>query len=925
MKKAAIVGMVVLALLPLLSVRSHGQSRIKGEIQGTVLDDKGEALPGVTVALTGEPLFQKSLAAVTNTRGVFRFVGLNPGLYEIACELQGFNAVKMTAIEVLAGKSSPVVVRLAAASIRTEVTVIAKPPLIETKTPQQTTTLDNSLVANLPVARNASSFVSLMNSAPGFFNNTGYGAAGGSEATDIAYGSYTTNFQLNGLSVDNVKFGYTTVNPIYETIEEVQIVGVGASAEYGNYIGASVNVVTKSGTNKLHGSLTGLFTDHSFYGNNSPGSISQLEPQNVKYDAETTGTLSGPIVPEKLFFFVGGGFYGTKKKYSYFTDFQSIQRPRVYAKLDWAANNRNTVSVLWNSNPIRIDPQSMQPGNAETTWVEQTVAMNAVIATWQSILSERSYFNLKFAGYGDKNVQTPLTPGIPFYRDNATGLGYGSSMQGYDSRTSRIELSPSFTHYLDDFLGTSHELKIGLEYDRAQEHSDNVYSGGGYLVSQPSGDQTMWRAFTGGNTHTKGIVTRLGGYFQDNFKLGKRLNLNIGLRYEQPTITAKDYPDQLARFHLFSPRFGFSYDILGDAKYVFHASYGVYYNKILTWTFRQCLPGNEDQNIYTLTLPTAPFDATAENLQQQLALVAQPTNLASTVFQKVPFPVDADLRVPRSDYYSLGFSNMLGEDFVLSIDYIYKQDRNRMTFVSDAVHTYAEREWTDSYIGRTITVWDQVDRNPDTGVHLTNSSFAKKRHHFVMVELRKRPSQRWSMLFSYVYQNSKSNFPLEGDIGGSAPYNIDTDPEFFQNPYLWGREWDRQHQFKLMGTYLGPWGISLSGNMRVVSGLPWTPQISSSYTGIFRSTGSFNILLEPKGSRRAPFQSNFDVRLAKLFKLAGTQFEVFADVFNLFNSASYEGLTEKVTSKYPEGISAFGQPWTLENPRYMRLGFNWRF
>jgi hypothetical protein len=187
------------------------------------------------------------------------------------------------------------------------------------------------------------------------------------------------------------------------------------------------------------------------------------------------------------------------------------------------------------------------------------------------------------------------------------------------------------------------------------------------------------------------------------------------------------------------------------------------------------------------------------------------------------------------------------------------------------------------------------------------------------------------MMLSYVYQNTMSNMYGASDIGGFGGWNYDTDPHFYQNPLQWGKDGDREHQFKLLGTYFGPWGINISGNLQALSGVPWEAFTYSSYvrdpsgTRVYRGTGSLRVWLEPKGSRRAPFNWNFDIRFAKAFKIRGSQLEFRVDIFNLFNNDYHAYLVGRPGQRYSTGQEAFGKPWRLEPPRNIYIGFTWRF
>jgi len=939
MKIKSLLTLVLLYIL--LPLFSPAQVTIKGEIAGIVIDEGGVALPGATVTLTGKKLLQKSISVVSNERGGFRFLNLTPGIYEIEIILQGFKAQKYTNIFVYVGKSTPIKAKLVAETLKEEIEVIAKAPLIETKASNIIISIDNNLVENIPTSRNFSSYADLVNAVPGIYNDTAYGSGGGyGRFRDFSYGSLTTSYQFNGLNVDNIAMGYSNVNPIYETIEEIQIVGIGATAEYGNYTGATVNIVTKGGTNSLHGSLTGLYTDSNFYADNSPGNIQELTPYDYKYDAEISATFGGPVIREKLFFFLAGGFSGQRKNWPDFTEHHTQKRFRYYGKLDWLINSKNSVSMIVSGNPSSLGPLDNGPRFAESTSAKTEMDMISLHATWQSLLSKSSFIYVKLGGFKDRLTIEPVYPGIPTFAnvDLSQGvydyMAYGSFSYEHIQPSFRIEAQAALTHYIDDFLGSSHELKFGLEYSRAQTKTDYGSTGGGTLSRVVYGPITVWGATTGPEMHTQEILIRVGGYVQDNLIIGRRLSLNLGLRYEIPTITARDFQGDVAEFHLFSPRVGFSYDFGGDAKNVLHGSFGIFYNKLRTESFRSSMPGNTDLFSYTLFLPTESFDITDDNITEMFAQLTQPENLSMIRTFSVPVPVDPDLRQTRADYFNIGFAKQLGNSFALSIDYVYKRDRNRRQWLSLAPHTFEESQWTDPWLGNTITVWDQTDDLSNEDMFLTNSTWAKKRHHIIMVVLRKQPSQKWSMMASYVYQNSKGNLPNWGDndLFVAPDFNMDNDPYYSRNSLQWGRQWDREHQFKLLVSYFGPWGILLSGNFQVLSGLPWQAEASSYDVGIYRSPKggeewqhTFDILLEPRGSRRTPFNWNFDLRLAKVFYIKDTHFELQIDIFNVFNNDYYSSIYTRPNDVYLDGTSAFGMPLRLDPPRHIRFGVTWRF
>jgi hypothetical protein len=920
-----------LVLCFLFSSALFPQTHEKGDIAGTIVDQEGGILPGATITLEGEKLFQRSISMVASERGVFRFLNLTPGVYKLKISLAGFNSMELSNVPVSVGKTTPVQVKLTAATVTAETTVVATAPLIETKTPQLTTSFTSVVIEATP--SRSRDFKDIMNAAPGFYDMSGFGAGGNNGWAGLAMGSSTTAFQLNGVDVGKPDYGYSTVNPLYETIEEIQVIATGASAEYGNFIGAAVNVVTKSGTNEFHGSLSLSYTGGPGWFADNSGGLVNLKPDSYKYDIPIAGTFSGPVISEKLFFSLGAGYEDANYKRKGGSPFyESNQKQQYYAKLDWLVNNRNTVTLLWNGNPVSIKNRHVLEGWQDSTGYDFPMQMNTLFASWNSTLTANSVLYVKFAGYKDNITKHMYAPDVPMYYDITNNVYYGGFYEHMRDYSQRRQVNAALTHYADNFLKSSHEFKVGVEYEKSQAGEWRQYSGGGYFDSYDYGDgTTLWYAIQWDGRDNLGKLNRFCAYAQDNIQVGKKLFFNIGLRYENPKLTARYFSGTLADFNIFSPRVGFSYDLRGDAKSVFHASYGRYFNKPLIGTFYRATPGSNNYYNYETVLPTAPFDTSSDNLKAMLAYLTQPEFLAFVQTQGTPVAIDPNLKVNNTDTFNIGFEKQLGADFALAIDYIYKRDRDRYQYTSSnaANHVYTERQWTDPWLNNTITVWDQVDDLSDNALTLTNSKLEKKNHHLIMVVLKKQPSRNWAMTLSYFYQNSKGNTPgLDGeaDMFGQCYINFDTDPEFSQNSYMYGPVWNRTHQIKLLTSYLGPWGLSLSADLRIMSALKWETQFNSRFADVARSYGRITLFLDPRGSHQPTASYTLNLRAAKLFKIKGSQLELQLDMFNLFNSDYYYRVGISPFGVYsPSGISNYGKPTSLFPPRTSRVGLTWRF
>ncbi len=933
---AALVGIL------LFSGSALAQTPVKGDISGIVVDQSNAALPGVTVTLTGQNLFQKSLTVVSDREGAFRFLSVTPGEYELEFTIQGMRTVKITGVAVELGLATPVKALMRIAQLHEEVQVVANGPTIEVSRPQVTVNYTTKMIDNLPASTR--SYIDVMNASPGINDNTAYGTSGNVSFSGFSTGSMTSAFRFNGVDVSDPAFGYSAISPIYESIEEIQVVGIGASAEYGNFEGAAVNVTTKSGTNQLHGSASAVYTGAGLYGNNS-GGVYELRPNDYRYKDEVTGTIGGPIVKGKLFYFAAGGYSTQKWEPRNTTEFMWNKFKRYQVKLDWVVNPNNTLSIMYNGNPAVQHNFYFSAGQAPSASQDYTQSMDTVFGSWRSVLSPRALLDVRFAAYSNVIKATPWYPGMPPYTDNGTGKSYGSGPFDRSIPASRFAVDPVLGLVGWNALGAKHDLKLGLEWDKSRAGEDRVYSGGGSFNSLPlAGNVTQWTAQAGGDMHDMSYISRVGLFAQDEATVGRRLHLSLGLRYERPDITAAKFNGSVMTFNIFSPRVGFAYDVKGDATSVVRASYGLYVNKVLGQTYYPALPGTDNAYVYQATFPTTAFPTfnpnDANSLKQMFTLLTQPQFLYQTYQYSIPATVDPNLKQNGSNVFSVGFDRALGTKTTLSATYLYRNSVNRYDLKSSAQHTYAEVMWTDPWLGNTVPLWQQTDKNPDTNLMLANSSWEKARTQMLMLVLRRQFTRDASIMASYTYQNTLSNLPGNGssDLFGFPDYNVDTDPQYTQNPLQWGHQWDRPHQFKLSGNYIFPGGFLLSSNFRGVSSVPWQPQVGLSVTNqgqlnlpvgtkIVRTIGSPIILLDTRGSHRGPMTWNLDLRVAKNFKVAQSRsVEIRVDVFNALNAGYYYNVASTPYAVYAStGRPSYGLPTSLFDPRNVQFSMVWKF
>ena len=284
-----------------------------GTIAGTVLDPSGSTVPGASITATS---LTTGLTRMTTSAadGGYVFPLLPVGPYSITVEARGFRRFEQRGITVETDKSSTVTVKLEIGATTDTVSVEANGELVETRSGTLSKIVSQQNIVELPLnGRNAASLVLL---APGTADLTAGNARGSGDTQQTATYPGAQSISSNGSRADDINYNldggsnqdhYTNVNnpfPNPDAVEEFSVQTNSYSAEYGRGAGAIVNVVTKSGTNQLHGSVFEFLRNGDLNARNFFASSHDLLKRN-----QFGGSLGGPIKKERLFFF--GTYQGT--------------------------------------------------------------------------------------------------------------------------------------------------------------------------------------------------------------------------------------------------------------------------------------------------------------------------------------------------------------------------------------------------------------------------------------------------------------------------------------------------------------------------------------------------------------------------------------------------------------------------------------
>ncbi|MEW5982901.1 MAG: TonB-dependent receptor [Acidobacteriota bacterium] len=291
---------VVACLCALAAVSAAAQSQITtGVIQGTVVDSSSAVLPGVTVEarLTSTNL---SRSLVTDGAGRFVFLQLPPGPYTVTFTLSGFATLIQENLTVTVGQAVRLDPVMKISAVAETVTVSTEGPTVETTRTAAATTLNQTTVETTPIL--GRKFEDLLTLTPGVSVVQG---PDGDEITFAGQRGVFNNISLDGGDYNNGFFGEqmggqrAAIDITLDAVREFQVVAVGASAEFGRSAGGIVNVITKSGSNDVTGSLFHYQRLEALTSNTSDG-----KPLTDFHREQFGGTTGGPLKKDRVFFFL---------------------------------------------------------------------------------------------------------------------------------------------------------------------------------------------------------------------------------------------------------------------------------------------------------------------------------------------------------------------------------------------------------------------------------------------------------------------------------------------------------------------------------------------------------------------------------------------------------------------------------------------
>lgn len=722
--------------LLVLSLVSIGLAQVQtGSIRGRVSDEEGNPLPGVTLTVVS-PSLQGEQTFVSTMEGNFRFPVLPPGEYTVKTELSGFQKIERTGIIVRVGKTITVNIQMEISTMEEEITVTAAAPVVDVESTDLTVTVTTELLKAIPMRRD---ILDVYRTAPA---TVGEGEANDYRKSASVHGGglHESKISLDGVDLVDPARGYISADVAFDAIDEVEIGLGGHKAEVAHVSAGYVNVVSKSGGNKFSGSITLLGNTEALTQNIVPqeqlDAVGLSTPIYFKYKFDSGLSLGGPIIKDKLWFFISGRYGDRKKKTMFipFTDPDGIYHgPYDYRRQEYADLNKFTTQItrklkwmgmyqytLFDDHPsawAQNDPY--QPWELEHEWEDNSHLISSVLTY---TFDQNTFAEARF-GYVHRYLNCKMhdTEG-PNWRiwgwDLATNYQWGSvEAWGEEIYTRKIfSLNMHVTRFQDDFLGTNHEFKAGFEYYRGDTSSQrtrpqpytNYWRNGqpwAYHNTTPYMGRIRIRTPQRNRDEMPALggFWRLGGFIQDSMNIGDRLTLNIGLRYDeahgfQPEAFLKGWHDNffngLANILLpemfptedmtvpamddtivykrFSPRIGANYDLFGNGKTSLKASFSRYAEILLSEIAGTWPFGNR-------SIDFTWYDDN-KNAYFDLPPIDRYEVRSYSPFLTDPDElrknVDPNLSAPYTDEWMAGISHELVKDFAVTLNFVYKESKN---------------------------------------------------------------------------------------------------------------------------------------------------------------------------------------------------------------------------------------------------------
>ena len=962
--------LLVLLVIGLTAERSAAQE-LRGRMTGVITDNTGAVLPGVTVTAAGPALIQPQIT-LSGADGTYRYAALPSGLYTVTFELSGFQTLKREDIRLGLNQTLSIDAQLQLSSLQETVTITGESPVVDVKNTTIGTNFTKELLQDIPNARD---IWAALAQAPGF-QMTAYDVGGSHTGTQTGFQTYGVSGQNKTLFEGiNVTEGQDTNAGYFDfgSFEEMQVGGSGNMGEQSG-LGAFLNLTVKSGGDKFNSQVYYDYVGQQTLSNNVPDAfktpggtdssgfraptiidpatgqrlgLSRGNPITKQYDFNVN--LGGPIRKGRLWYFLS---YRDNNQYKTILGLPGeeaqSQLVNKTAKVTYQLNRSNQIIGFYNVRskfqPLR-DLSLAIPVSA-ANWQDSKNRPQKI--EWTSTLGNRAFLDVQGSHWGNyfplypTQTQSTSTEGVPVGRiDLDTNQQSGASSLYHNRTTLKPQLSAALSYFVDRF-GGNHNFKFGIEAYRERRQ---------FLRFQPGNIYYRDRGNTPVevdiyNTPNEGIddSTATGLYAQDGWNVTRRFTINAGVRFDRYKIGWPEQsftPEQTAYFQpvstqkttvadlkSVSPRLGFAWDMTGSGKTVWKGYYGRFYYNPSTDVSQLENPVGQAALRYQFN------DVNGNKLldgPQELG------RLLTTVGGAGFVTVDRALEHPYGQEASTHFEQELAPYLSGRASYVYKSTRNVWAEVDVTRANAYTIPFPFTDIGpdgvrgtaddQQLTLYDRPASAPSTRTftnpgRIPGVPALEGDYHTIEFALNRRFHGKWLLLTSFEQtwaDDFRSTTTGTGslDVVRQATSTSTGSGNVIWQPNLrrFGRQATTYWNYKVLGRYVFPYDLGVSGSYKLQSGYNWGRNTSVPLA----NAGSESVLMEPVDANRTANVHIIDFRFEKGFKIRGAgKVTGMMDLFNALNANPVTGFRTVTGPRFKELIAVL-------DPRAARFGIRWDF
>ena len=907
------------------------------DLRGFVTDKTGAAVvdAGVSIVNTETHLERNSQTLET---GAYSFSGLPAGSYIITVEKSGFATKQVQGITLTVGETANIDVTVQLGSVAETINVAGDPPVVDTSESYIGTTIGTQEVQDLPLQ--SRQFANLAVLTPGVTLTYN---ADPTERNRLMPSIAGTRGRLTSFTVDNADQSEDMDGGLLQTVsleavQEFQVITHRFTAEQGRAAYGIINVITKSGSNEWHGSAFEFFRNDALNWRTHTEELND-EPKSDYNRNQYGGSFGGPIIKDKLFFFVAPERLDQTTVNIVNTQgvAPSLDGPEtlpqtlftITAKLDYQISKNNLMTFRY-SREHNSDVSEVTPISPEESWGVNVNTYHTGVVNLTSTLGATTVNQLTFDVTDWQNGLLPNSTGPGLFFPNGVVLGENQSLP---QTTSLRKWEVRDTFSLVKTGKGSHNIKFGVD-ENLTPHPGGTYATqrypqytflGNSLTSPIS--QIFYNV--GNASFVYNTFNRFGLFVQDDWQVTRKLTINAGLRWDYyggvafnqsysptyvflqsvlPSFAGKQTQNQKTNF---GPRLGFAYDPIGNGKTVIRGGYGLYFNWPIESSVFTILGRNPNPEVigYLVNDPTGILNPDGSFYQYGQPL--PPNQLVPSAFPLQNAVVDPTNVAPRYQQATIGFEREVAPNTVFAADYIWS--RGDHSVFDNQINRYPEPDLPRPYAAAGFNFPIMIE-----------STEGRSAYQSLNLSIVHRYSRNFALNAWYTLSKCKSTSVVAVDEGFTS-YPIDENnpgsPANFGPCAL-----SPTHKIMVGPTWTLPKQFQVSSIIRFTSGQRYniTSGVDSNGDGIDNDL-PVGVATINSGIGANFFQA--DLRVSKFFTMPREfgRIEAIFEMYNVFNNinpASYQG--NELGNDFGQPTAFAGDPLQGEQ-RLIQLGVRYSF